>query len=167
MKNGRPRIKVPFQPIDIITELISVTILILMWCYCIINYTDLPDTIATHFNGLGEPDGFSSKSNIWMLPIIATLMYVGLFILNRYPHIHNYMVNITQENALKNYRFSTRILRITNFLSVLLLAYISYVIVESAFGEQFNLGTWFVPVVVGSSIVLPIILVIYIRKMNK
>lgn len=167
MKNGRPRIKVPFQTIDIITELISVTILILMWCYCIINYTDLPDTIATHFNGLGEPDGFSSKKNIWMLPIIATLMYVGLFILNRYPHFHNYMVNITQENALKNYRFSTRILRITNFLSVLLLAYISYIIVESAFGGEFNLGAWFVPVVVGSSIVLPIILVIYIRKMNK
>ena len=167
MKNGRPCIKVPFQTIDIITELISVTILILMWCYCIINYTDLPDTIATHYNGLGEPDGFSSKKNIWMLPIIATLMYVGLFILNRYPHIHNYMVNITQENALKNYRFSNRILRITNFLSVLLLAYISYVIVESAFGRQFNLGAWFVPVVVGSSIVLPIILVIYIRKMNK
>ena len=167
MKNGRPRINVPFQTMDIITELISVAILILMWCYCIINYTDLPDTIATHFNALGEPDGFSSKSNIWFLPIIATLMYVGLFILNQYPHMHNYMVNITEENALKNYRFSTRILRVTNFLSVLLLAYISYVIVASAFGGQLNLGTWFVPVVIGSSIVLPIILVIYIRKMNK
>lgn len=167
MKNGRPRIEVPLQAIDIVTELISITILILMWCYCVINYIDLPDTIATHFNGSGEPDGYGSKNTIWMLPIIATTMYIGLFILNKYPHMHNYMINITKENAFKNYQFSTRTVRVVNFLCVLLLAYVTYMIVESAFGKQFNLGTWFVPVVVGSSIVLPIILFIYIRKLNK
>jgi len=167
MNNQRPRIKVPFETVDVIIELISVTLLILMWVYCIINYVELPDTIATHFNGAGEPDGFGSKQTIWIIPIIATVMYIGLFILNKYPHIHNYMVNITEENALKNYKFSTRIVRIVNFLCVLLMTYITYMIVESAFGKQFNLGTWFVPIVIGVSIILPIIIFVYMRKLNK
>jgi len=77
------------------------------------------------------------------------------------------MVNITEENALKNYRFSTRVVRVVNFLCVLLLAYITYMIIESAFGKQYNLGTWFVPLLIGFSIVFPIVLIIYMRKLNK
>ncbi|WP_347924697.1 DUF1648 domain-containing protein [Pontimicrobium sp. SW4] len=167
MNNKRPRIKVSFETVDIVIELISITLLILMWCYCIINYFDLPDTIATHFNGTGEPDGYGNKLTIWIIPVIATVIYVGLFILNKYPHMHNYMVNITEENALKNYRFSTRVLRVVNFLCVLLMTYVTYMIVESAFGKQFNLGTWFVPVVIGISVILPIVLIVYMKKMNK
>lgn len=167
MKSERPRIKVPFEAVDIIIEIASITLLILMWCYSIVNYTELPDTIATHFNASGEPDGFGSKNTIWLIPTIATVMYIGLFILNKYPHIHNYMVNITEENALKNYRFSTRVVRIVNFLSALLMAYITYMIVESALGTKLEIGSWFIPVVIGFSILLPIILIIYMKKINK
>jgi len=167
MDNKRPRIKVPFETVDVIIEFISITLLILMWVYCIVNYMELPDTIATHFNGAGEPNGYGSRQTVWIIPIIATVMYIGLFILNKYPHTHNYMVNITEENALKNYKFSTRIVRVVNFLCVLLMTYITYMIVESAFGKQFNLGTWFVPLVIGVSIILPIIMFVYMRKMNK
>lgn len=167
MDNKRPRIKVPFETVDVIIEFISITLLILMWVYCIVNYMELPDTIATHFNRAGEPDDFGSKQTVWIIPIIATVMYIGLFMLNKYPHMHNYMVNITEENALKNYKFSTRIVRVVNFLCVMLMTYITYMIVESAFGKQFNLGTWFVPVVIGVSIILPIIIFVYMRKMNK
>jgi uncharacterized membrane protein len=167
MDNKRSRIKVPFETVDVIIEFISITLLILMWVYCIVNYMELPDTIATHFNGAGEPNGYGSSQTVWIIPIIATVMYIGLFILNKYPHTHNYMVNITEENALKNYKFSTRIVRVVNFLCVLLMTYITYMIVESAFGKQFNLGTWFVPLVIGFSIILPIIMFVYMRKMNK
>ncbi len=167
MNTKRPRIKVPFETVDVIIEGVSITLLILMWCYCIINYMELPETIPTHFNAAGEPDAYGSKHTIWIIPLIATVLYIGMFIINKYPHIHNYMVNITEDNALKNYRFSTRTLRIVNFLCVLLMTYITYMIIESAFGKQFNLGTWFVPVVIGVSVVLPIILFVYMKKLNK
>jgi uncharacterized membrane protein len=167
MSNSRPRIKVQFETIDIIIEFISITLLIAMWCYCVINYMDLPDTVATHFDGVGKPDGYGSKLTIWIIPIISTAIYLGLLILNKYPHMHNYMVNINSENVLKNYRFSTRTLRVTNLLCALLMTYITYMIVESALGKQFNLGAWFVPIVVSSSIVLPIVLIVYMKKLNK
>lgn len=167
MKNERPRIKVPYEAIDIIIEFMSITLLILMWSYCIMNYTDLPDTIATHFDGSGNPDGFGSKQTVWMIPSIAIVLYIGMFIVNKYPHIHKYMVNINEDNALKNYRFSTRLLRVVNFLSMLLMGYITYMIIVSANGEKLEIGSWFIPLIIGSSIVLPIILLIYMKTLNK
>ncbi|MEZ4797452.1 MAG: DUF1648 domain-containing protein [Flavobacteriaceae bacterium] len=167
MKNERPRIKVPFETVDVIVEFTSITLLILMWSYCIFKFSELPDTIATHFNAAGTPDDYGSKHTIWLIPSIATAMYIVLFILNKYPHLHNYMVNITEENALKNYRFSTRIVRIVNFFCVVLMAYITYMIIESALGIKLKMGSWFIPVIIGTSVIFPIILIIYMKKMNK
>ena len=87
--------------------------------------------------------------------------------MHKFPHLHNYMVNITEENALKNYRFGTRILRGVNFTCILLMAFITYKIIESAKGTYITLGSWFLPVVIGISIILPIILLIYMKKLNK
>ena len=63
MQNSRPKIKVPFQPVDLIIELTSITILILMIIYTIIEYTNLPETIPTHFNAEGIADDFGSQIN--------------------------------------------------------------------------------------------------------
>jgi uncharacterized membrane protein len=167
MNNGRPKIKVPFEGIDIILELTSITIIILMWLYLIIEYPGLPETIATHFNGKGEADGYSNKMNLWFLPLVTTAIYIGLFVLNKYPEIHNYMVNITEENALKNYRFSTRILRVTNTLTVIMFAYILYYTIQNAKDNEMQLSQWFIPIVIGVSLILPIAVFLYYRKINK
>ncbi|MCK8480195.1 DUF1648 domain-containing protein [Psychroserpens algicola] len=167
MKTNRPKIKVPLETIDIILDLISITLLILMIVYVAMSYQELPEIIPSHFNGKGEVDGHSEKSMLWLLPGISVAMFIGLFILNKYPHLHNYMVNITEENALKNYRFSTRILRITNVFMALLFFVISYSMIQGAKNEGFELGSWFFPVVIGFSILLPIGILIYNHKINK
>ena len=167
MKTGRPKIYVPFQSIDILIELLSITLLLLMWIYLILEYQSLPEVIASHFNANGKADGFSNKLTLWLLPIISTIIYIGLFILNKFPHIHNYMVNITEDNALNNYRFSTKVLRITNFLSALLFTYLVYSEIQFSKGKIESLGSWFLPIVIGVSIILPIILIVYQRKINK
>jgi len=57
MNSERPKIKVPLQTIDIVIELASITILLLMWIHIILEYSGLPETIPSHFNGAGEADG--------------------------------------------------------------------------------------------------------------
>jgi len=166
MKSNRPKIQVPFQTFDIILELISISFIILTWVYTIIQYGNLPETIPTHFNAQGIADGFSDRITIWLIPGIVTVLYSGLFILNKYPHWHNYMVNISEENALKNYRFSTRVLRIVNFLCVILFTYITYHIIQNAKGTALNLSSYFMPLVIGISAILPILLLIYMKKLN-
>ncbi|BAO76692.1 DUF1648 domain-containing protein [Winogradskyella sp. PG-2] len=167
MKSDRPKIQVPFQTVDVVIELASIAVLLLMWIHLLMEYSGLPESIAVHFNAAGQPDNYSKKSFLWFLPILATVIYVGLFILNRFPHIHNYMVNITEENALRQYRFSTRILRIINFLCVLLLAYINYKIIIGAQTNTTELGTGFLITVIGGSLLLPIFILVYQQKLKK
>lgn len=166
MRNDRPKIQVPFKTIDVVIELASIAILIIMWLQIIIEYPDLPETVASHFNGSGEADNHSNKSFVWFLPSLAVIIYAGLFLANRYPHLHNYMVNITDENALKYYTFSTRVLRVVNFLCTLMFGYISYEIIEGAKNNSSNLGRGFVIIVVGLSLALPIFIYAYQKKLK-
>ena len=43
---------------------------------------------------------------------------------------------------------------------------ITYIIVESSFGKELKIGSWFIQIVIGLSI-LPIILLVQMRKLNK
>ncbi len=167
MTSKRPRLKIPFEGFDIILECCSISLLCLMWLYVFKIYGELPETVSTHFNAQGIADGFSNKSTLWFIPIIATLLYVCLIILNKFPHLHKYKVNITETNAYKNYRFSTRILRVVNLLSITLMAYITYFIVGQAKDKEIEISSLFLPLVIGLSIILPIVILIYQRKLNK
>ena len=167
MKTNRPKIEVPLEPLDIVVDLISVTLFILMIVYTAINYGDLAATIPTHFNASGEADSFGDKLYIWLLPVLGILTFVLLFVLNKYPHFHNYSVNITEDNGLKNYRLSTRIIRFTNLFVAILFAYIQYMMVEHGKGNVINLGSWFTPTIIGISVILPIFIILYQRKINK
>ena len=166
MKNDRPKITVPFETIDIVIEFVSITILLLMWIHLFIEYSSLPETVPVHFNASGKPDNYGGKLFLLFLPFLATVMYAGLFLLNRFPHLHNYMVNITEENALVQYRFSSRVLRIVNLLCTLLFAYINYKIIIGAKSNTSELGTWFLITVIGISLLLPIFIFIYQRKLK-
>lgn len=167
MKTGRPKIKVPLEGLDIVLDILSATILILFITYTIISYSDLPETIPTHFNLKGEADGYGKKSMMWLLPALGIVMFFGLYIMNKYPHLHNYMVNITEDNALQNYRFSTRIVRFVNLFVMITFGVISYSIVETSKGHNNAIDNWFFPIVIGISIVLPIVIFFYQKKINK
>jgi uncharacterized membrane protein len=167
MHTNRPRIKVPFEPIDIIVDGLSVILLIVFWSYVVRFYQELPERIPQHFNAQGIADGYGQKSMLIWLATIATFMYGGLFWLNRYPHLHNYMVNITPDNALRNYRFSTRILRGANLLCVLLFTYIGIRIIMIGTGTATDLGRWFLPIVIGGSLLLPAVIIIWMVQLNK
>ena len=84
MNAERPKIKIPFQTVDVVFELASIAVLILMWIHLSLEFSALPETVPSHFNAAGEPNNFSHKGFLWFLPILATGMYIGLFFLNRF-----------------------------------------------------------------------------------
>ena len=163
---SRPKLKVPFESIDIVVELISISLLLLMGCYVAMELSHLPETVPTHFNAKGEADDYGSKFSLISLPLIALVLYLFLFIINKFPHLHNYSVNITEDNALKQYRTSTRFVRFLNLFTTLIFAYITYAIVESAKGPIKELGSWFLPVIIGFTIIVPIGLFLYMKRLN-
>ncbi|MCJ7841041.1 DUF1648 domain-containing protein [Lederbergia sp. NSJ-179] len=55
--------------------------------------------MPAHYNAAGVVDRWGSKGKMLIPPIIGIMMWIGMTILERYPHIYNYMVPITKENA--------------------------------------------------------------------
>lgn len=161
----RPRIKPALTVTDRALEVAGWGLVAAVWLMTLATYSDLPETIATHFNAAGEADGFGSKQSILMLPTLATVFFVGLTILNRFPHIFNYMTRITEENALRQYTIVTRMLRYVKLFLVLVFGLLEFQSIRHAQGEAEGLGVWFLPFTVGVMF-LPLIyfMVLSIRK---
>ena len=106
MHKNRPRLKIPLESFDIILELITLSTLLILWICVFAHYASLPEIIPTHFNLQGEIDGTGGKDSIWLLMTITTIIAIGMYVLTKYPHVHNYLVEITEENAAHNYKIS-------------------------------------------------------------
>jgi uncharacterized membrane protein len=109
----------------------------------------LPETIPTHYNGAGQADDFAGKRNILTLPLIATILFVGLTVLNKFPHIFNYPTNINEGNAQQQYTNATRMIRYLKFIIVVVFGLIALQTIRNANGQTSGLGTWFLPLTLG------------------
>ncbi len=146
MKQARPKLKPTLTNSDLLIELLTLIILICLIGHIYITYDAIPESVPTHFNAYGEPDKFGTKDNMLILPAIAFVLYIGLSILNRYPHIYNYPTTITKDNALKAYTNATKMMRIAKLITVIIFSIISFQTVETAKGQSSGLGLWFLPV---------------------
>lgn len=160
----RPKIKIQPDLIDNALDLISLGLVLFAFYFPFSVYSEMPDMIPSHFNAAGEVDALSGKEKVWWLPAITGVLYAGLFILNRYPHIFNYSVNITEENAEKQYTLATKLIRWINLYATGGLCYISYGVVNSAINTEESLGSWFLPVFLCTPI---LIIVVYMIQANK
>lgn len=64
---------------------------------------------------------------------------------NRVPHIFNYPTEIKPENAERQYRMATRMIRTLNVIIVCTFLYTSYGTIQNALGHQVGLGKAFMP----------------------
>ncbi|PZD79607.1 DUF1648 domain-containing protein [Mesonia sp. K7] len=156
MKN-RPRLQIPLKRSDYIIESLCLLALAGIWFLAFYKYHILPEEIPTHYNGSGKADAFGSKEYLITLPIVATVLYLFLSIFQKFPHMYNYMVKITEANAYRQYQLATRMMRILKLCCVLIFAGIIYLSVESTLNKTYELNGWFIPVI----IILPLVPLIY------
>jgi len=152
--NKRPRIKLQLNQTDKVLEIIGWISVFGIWALPLINYFDLPEIIPIHFNGAGKADRFGNKTHIFVLPIISTLLFIGLTILNKRPHVFNYPGQITKENAVHQYTYATRMMRVLKLVIVLLFGLIVFKTIQNVNGHADGLGTWFLPFTIGLFIML-------------
>lgn len=149
MEEERPKIKLIPTTADKLVDLLGWIVLLAIWGWTFSHYSTLPETIPTHYNAAGEADDFGGKTSIIRLPIIATLLFIGITVLNRYPHIFNYPTAITQDNALRLYTLATRMLRYLKLVLVLVFGGIEFMTIQHATGKAAGLGGWFLPLTAG------------------
>ena len=163
----RPKIKLNLSPLDKIVEFTSKIFLVAMWVLTLYVFPKLATTIPIHFNGIGQADNYGDKSTLLILPIIATIIYFVLTLLNKYPHILNYRVNITEDNAHRQYTIATRMLRFTKLAIQLIFSLIILLTYLTSIGVTNGLGNWFLPLTLGLLLTPTIISIIQsLRRKN-
>lgn len=121
--------------------------LISVWIFTLLNYSKLPAQIPIHYNLAGEADSFGSKWYIILLPIVATILFLGMTVLNKYPHRFSYPAIITPHNAVSQYTNATRMIRFLKVSIVLIFGLITYETLKYVDGEVNGLGTWSLPLI--------------------
>jgi uncharacterized membrane protein len=147
-KEQRPKLQIDPTPGDRIMEAAGWLMVALLWIITLWDYSGLPDQIPVHFGASGKADSYGSKTNLLILPVLGTVMYIGLTLLGRIPHAFNYPGKITPENALRQYTSATRMIRVLKFILVLVFTMIVWGTLRTVSGKSDGLGAWFLPLTI-------------------
>ena len=152
----RPKLKLELTPVDKTAEIVGWVTIVVVWVMTMTNYQNLPDIIPIHYNATGNADGFGGKITILFLPLISTILYIGMTIINRFPHVFNYPTAITNENALKQYTTATRLIRYLKLIMLVIFGLLTLKTIQHANEQDQGLGIWFLPFTL-SLMVIPLI----------
>lgn len=164
---GRPRIRIVRTPADQAVELIGWLVLAALWTLTLVNFAHLPDRIPTHFNGSGEINGYGGRASVFILPIVGTIAFAMMTVLNGFPHIFNYPIVITAENAVIQYTKATRLVRYVKGAVLTSFLLIQVRTIEGAKGGSNGLGGWFLPLSLSLVLVPVIFYVVSARRTKK
>lgn len=140
MKN--PKIKLKPTPLDKILSGASLIGLVAMVVYVLFTFPDLPVRVPSHFGADGKPDQWSGPYSIVVLPAMSVFVYGMITFISRVPHVHNYPVKITADNARFMYSNTTRMLHVLNIHTVFFLGSMTYKTIETALGNANGLGEY-------------------------
>lgn len=165
-KSHQPRIRPEPLLIDRLLDALVLGINVGLWVFTLKAYPRLPVEIVIHFDAYGNPDGYGGKWNLFILPALANLLSIGIFVLNLYPYIFNFPVKITPENAIYQYRLTTRLMRWTNLLISLLFAIIIWMMIKSYSGS-FNKAWMVVILIYASFLFIPFVVYLALAGRKK
>jgi hypothetical protein len=143
--NKRPKIDLEPGDGDKLLESLGWLALLLLWGIALYGYARLPAIVPTHFDGAGRVNGWGPKGTFFLLPAVGAALFAVMTILNRFPHIFNYPLPITPQNARAQYVLATRLLRCIKAAIMAIFAMLEYFIYRGAAGGGMCLGAWFLP----------------------
>jgi len=136
-------------------ELVCLFLLVLALYLALSNYSALPDTIPTHFDAGGKPDGWGGKSSVFVFPAMSAFIYllftsIGIwFAITKDPRRlmnlpRKWKAALTVEQTEELRVFMNRCLFLLKVLIQGLAAYGTYITIEIAQGNASGLGApWF------------------------
>ena len=156
----RPKIKLQLTLFDTVIEVAAYVALVAFLVMTIFAFSTLPESIPTHYNGLGEVDGYGPKATIFFLPVLGTVLFAFLTYIIKKPETFNYTVEITEENALAQYTNATKLLRFMKLALLILFIVIDYKTIATSNGASDGLGKWFLPFTI-ALIFVPVVFSVY------
>lgn len=146
----RPVLDIPWTHTDKVVNTLGLLFLVAQVVMLLAVWADLPEQVPGHFGLTGEVDRWTDRWMIWTLPAVSGLLWLGMMVLSRFPHIFNYPWVITEKNAHDLYRTSRSMMFWINAEMTLLFAIIQLMVLRTALGHSDSLTPLFAPVVLVS-----------------
>jgi len=143
---ARPILDLPRSSFEITLDIFGALGVLFMIFVVILNWSNLPERIPSHFGVSGAPDGWSGKNVLWALPAISLVIYFGLTVLSFYPQTYKYLWLITAQNAKLQYQNARQMIIFLKTEVVWLFAYVVWQTIQTALGKANGLGATFLPV---------------------
>ncbi|MEN9549544.1 MAG: hypothetical protein RIR12_2135 [Bacteroidota bacterium] len=153
-------------PFDRKLDVSSTVLLIILWLVAIATFLYSPFIIPIHYNYKGVIDGYGSKWTILLLPLISTLIFFGITVLIKRPHLLNYSIKITPENRDKQFAIACRMLRMLKLSTILVFLFITVITFLHIKKLASGLGWVLLPLVV-FLVVVPVVVQLRQSFINK
>lgn len=160
----RPVLKIPQSFVERLLQGISAGALAANAIILIMKWNSFPGKIPSHFGVSGEADAWSGKGTLVSLPVTCLVLYALITLLERYPHIFNYVVEITEQNAEYQYRNARCMMIWLKTELILVFSYIEWIMIQTALQKANGLGNSFLPVYL---VVLLVTMGYFISRMFK
>lgn len=138
-KKGRPVLKIPRSPLEIIIEVMAVFGILVHALMLFHHWPTLPDVIPTHFGFSGEADGWGSKNTLIVLFATNIGLYLMMTVLTFFPHTFNYVVEITEKNVREQYYYARLMSNFMKLEVVWMFVYLEWGTLQVALGKASGL----------------------------
>jgi len=135
------KIKHPLNVLDYIIEFSSLLSVLCTIVLFVIFWNNAPQIVPIHYNIYGVADRFGSKTILIILPIISSMTYIGLTVLNKFPQVFNFPAKVTEENKVILYKIATRMIRWIKLFICLLFADIVRQGAKMTYNQEYRLGS--------------------------
>ena len=143
-----PKVDIQMDKTDRLIDLLGLIAIGILLIVPLVFIDQLPDQIPIHFNAKGIPDGYGGRASIFILPAIGIPLFFGLRYMRKFPHISNYPVRITKENAERQYHNNTKLLLCLNLSLALIFLYLIGIQIASVLIEgTIGFGIFTVPLI--------------------
>lgn len=130
-------------------EITSLIGIVLLWMLVVVNYSKLPNSIPIHFDISGKPNNFGEKSYVFLMPLVASVIFFFLTSKERLSRSSSNSESSRQRNASDR---STTSSRLYIYLKLMLIVFFSFLEIKTfqiATGKAESLGVWFIPLSIG------------------
>ena len=144
-KTPRPRPVVPVSPVERVLDIAGAMFVLAAILVPLFSYQLLPKTIPSHFGFTGKPDAWGDVHLLFILPAFSLILFLVLTVMSRYPHLYNYPVRITEENAFRQYRLARMFIAVLKTVITAIFAWLEFQTIRVAEGKSGGLGEAFLP----------------------
>ena len=137
-KSKRPRVRPEHTRFDHLLWFLAVSIAVSCVGYAFSWYPSLPASVPTKMGGNGQVTATGPAWTIMLMPALGILLVFMMLLLQRWPWLSNTLIEITEDNALVQYRLVNRLLSLVAIEVGLIFFLVTWNTIGTAMGTPTN-----------------------------